>query len=191
MHKILISFLVTIYIFICNDIVYRISYIVYRIHIMMDDDIKISETRLTSISSFQMPSSSCFYSSFVFITNTLICYYFNYVLYSALFFTLFATSVIYHSNKSTTVFWIDRVAVISVIVYGAYIFFGKYVNIDTFIKCCIAICIVLTFLITIFIYYYGYKSQKFCFYENREIGDLWHSLIHFISCIGHILIVLL
>ena len=39
-------------------------------------------------------------SSFVFLTNALVAYLFDYKLYSFLFFMLWITSIIYHTNKN-------------------------------------------------------------------------------------------
>lgn len=70
--------------------------------------------------------SSCFYSSFIFLVNTIICYYYEYAIYAGLFFVLFCTSIVFHSKKTNVTFWIDRIAVISVILYGGYIFLENY-----------------------------------------------------------------
>lgn len=44
---------------------------------------------------------------------------------------------------------------------------------------------------TIFLYLYGDITNSFCFDKNTEIGNKWHSVLHFISSIGHHAIVLI
>ena len=50
---------------------------------------------------------------------------------------------------------------------------------------------VITLLGTIVLYYLGYIQNRFCFDCDQTTADFYHGFMHFISCIGHICIVLI
>jgi hypothetical protein len=125
-------------------------------------------------------------SSFIFLTNSLIGFHLNYMIYSALFFILFLTSIAFHSNKNDLTFWVDRVVVITIILYGGYMFYMKYPSIHTLIS----LLIISTFLTTLFLYHYGQRAKKYCFDNDSALADTYHSLLHVVSSIGHSLIMI-
>ena len=143
------------------------------------------------IDTEQLPINYCFYSSFIFIANVVVFYCKSYYLYSILFLLLFATSVCFHSNKNIATFIIDKISIICVVLYGGYVFFEKYCKIETVEQSIYASLIISSFIITLYLYYYGYNTDTYCFSKNKINACLWHSLIHVISCIGHIFIVLM
>lgn len=138
---------------------------------------------------------ACFYSSFVFLVNVFIAIYYKYYLYATLFFALFITSIIYHSDyNNMTIKFIDRIAIALVVLYGGYLFCQKLSRKDETImlkKIFIPTIVICTFLMTIFLYCYGYFAKQFCFCDDFDVACLWHSLLHCCGSFGHICIVLL
>ena len=133
----------------------------------------------------------CFYSSIIFITNSFIALYYNYLVYSLLFFILVITSLIVHSNVNIYALVIDKIIIFAIAFYGGYLFFEKCKHITNTKQIFLAIITVYTFLATIYLYYYGYLHNTYCYHEDRCIGNLYHSLLHVISSIGHNIIVIL
>jgi len=135
--------------------------------------------------------NSCFYSSIVFITNSILALYYNYLVYSLLFFILVITSLIVHSNNNIYALVIDKIAIFAIAFYGGYLFFEKCKHITTTSQIILAIITVYTFLATIYLYYYGYMNNTYCYHEDKCIGNLYHSLLHVIASVGHNIIVIL
>ena len=133
-----------------------------------------------------MARKSTVYSSFVFLTNVIVAYMYQYYLYSALFGALFVTSIVVHVNEPNIYTnMLDKLVVSAVVLYGGYVFFGEYVDL-----CWMAVIVIATFLATIFLYVYGFCHNKYCFAEDVDIGNAYHSLLHFIASFGHHLVVL-
>ena len=128
-----------------------------------------------------------FYSSMFFITNSLAAFYKGYYVYSFLFIILTITSLIVHSNNTIYTNIIDKFAVASIVLYGGYMLFTK-INIEKFLEISL---IVSAFLICIFLYMYGYFTESFCYHPEKEIGDIYHSFLHFIASLGHHFIIFL
>ena len=149
----------------------------------------------------------CQISPIVFLINIILGFYCNYILYSILFICLFITSIFYHTYNTDFTYIIDKVSILYVILYGTMLFFQKIndtnTNIHTitntnnvtfisrFIYILMSIMIVLTFISVIYLYYYGYCYNIYCFNQNIDIAYWYQSLIHFISCFSHILIMIL
>jgi hypothetical protein len=127
------------------------------------------------------------FSSLIFITNIITTYYKEYNLYSFLFLILTITSVVVHSNDNIYTNLIDKFAVSCVVVYGAYILLNK-ANLERFANVFI---IVALFLITIFLYVYGYFTKKYCFCNEISSAEKYHCALHIISSIGHHFIIFL
>jgi len=125
-----------------------------------------------------------FFSSFLFLTNILIAYKYNYYIYSTLFFILFITSVIVHSHDIIITNFIDKVSVVYVTLYGGYMFISKK---PSLIK---SMFIISTFITVLYIYIYGYYRNKYCFHEDKNTRKLFHPFMHLISSLGHHLIML-
>jgi hypothetical protein len=139
----------------------------------------------------QSTCNICFYSSFIFITNILVSYFYKYYLYSFFFFLLFITSIIVHSYNTLQTNIIDKVSISLIFLWGGYIYFQKCSNPLSTKQYIMAIIIFLTFFITIYLYIYGWFTDQYCFFKENEIANLYHSLMHFISSFGHNMIVLL
>ena len=135
--------------------------------------------------------SICFYSSIIFITNTVIALYYNYLVYSLLFFILVITSLIVHSNMNIYALVIDKIAIFAIAFYGGYLFFEKCKYITNTKQIFLAIVTVYTFLATIYLYYYGYVNNTYCYHEDICIANWYHSLLHLIASVGHNIIVIL
>jgi hypothetical protein len=122
-----------------------------------------------------------FFTSFFFITNSITAFYKGYYFYSFLFFLLTITSVIFHTNYNIYTNILDKFSILFIVLYGGYLLYNK-ISIDKYILVLISI---LSFLLTIFLYSYGYISKQYCFDQEKCIGDRYHGLLHLISCIGH------
>jgi len=125
-----------------------------------------------------------FYSSFLFLTNVLIAYKCSYYTYLKIFMGLFITSIIVHSHHTLLTNLIDKLSIFAVVSYGGYMFISKK---PSLIK---SLLIVSTFLTVIYLYTYGYFTNSLCFYEDELTGRLYHSFMHFVSSLGHHLIML-
>ena len=136
-----------------------------------------------------------YFSSFLFFTNSLLALYYNYYIYSILFLCLTSSSLYFHSNKKT--FWsyyIDQICIFSIFLYGGYVLSQKifYNPIPlTNIQKILSVCIIITFLATIVLYYYGIHCKCLCWNSNEQVANKWHSLVHFIGSLGHNMIIIL
>jgi cation transport ATPase len=134
-------------------------------------------------------------SSFLFLTNVLVAFYFNHYIYAFLFLMLTLSSIIHHSSRTKLTNIIDKIALYSIIFYGGYIFFSNLkgnfksnieINIKTIIK---YILIVATFLSVGYLYTYGYLIDDYVFNPECKISQQYHCLMHLISSIGHHIII--
>jgi hypothetical protein len=136
--------------------------------------------------------SCCVYSSFIFFINAGLAYLYELYLYSFLFFSLAITSIIVHATNDTIIKVIDKIFVYSIVFYGGYLFFNKLQTFTGDMKQIIfSFFIITTFLSTIYLYYYGYCYNQYCYCDDITVANLYHSLLHVISSIGHILITIL
>ena len=126
-------------------------------------------------------------SSLVFTTNVATAYYTNNYLYGCLFFCLTLTSVMFHTTNDITVMWLDQYVIYSIFLYGAYQLYVK-MNPDNRINTSI---VVIIFLTSVFLYYYGYETNQYCFSPDKCQSDIYHSMVHMIGSIGHILIMVM
>lgn len=127
------------------------------------------------------------FSSLIFITNILTTFYHNYYIYSFFFICLTISSILYHydNNIYTSIF--DKLSISAVILYGAYLLYNKFNTV-----CLVYISIImLTFVLCIIIFIYGYYVNDYCYHPDKYIGDNYHFLLHCISSLGHHLITFL
>jgi len=145
----------------------------------------------TDVETNQPNYNCCFYSSLIFLVNSAAAFSFGYMFYSIIFFILVITSLIVHSTCNIYTNIIDKIAIFMVVFYGGYLFYTKCLRpIDTK-QVVYIISIISTFLITIYLYYFGYLNTKYCFCEDKQISNKYHSFIHFVSSFGHILVILM
>jgi len=135
--------------------------------------------------------SICFYSSFIFIANILVSYFYKYYLYSFFFLLLFITSITVHSYNTIETNIVDKISISLIFFWGGYIYFQKCCFTLNFKQYIMAVIIFFTFFTTIYLYIYGWFTDQYCFNKEKEIANSYHSLMHFISSFGHIMIVLL
>jgi len=131
-------------------------------------------------------TSMCFFSSFVFLTNCVTAIWYNNSTYLLLFFCLFITSIIVHTENNIYTNILDKIPITAVILYGAYLFWKKIAT-----KSILKFFIPITFLIVTFLYGYGYLVQSYSFSNDTEIAELYHTLLHLVSSLGHHLILIL
>lgn len=142
----------------------------------------------------------CHLSSLAFITNAYHAGVCHYYLYSALFCALTITSVIYHSHllECNAVYIIDKIAVYCVVSCGGYIFYNTLMELYeqdklSLLTCdaYLCICVASTFGAVLYLYYYGFKNNDYCFHQNIRVSSYYHSILHVISSIGHHFILML
>ena len=110
-------------------------------------------------------NNCCFYTSFLFLINVVICLLYQEEtpeIYAFLFFALFTTSIIFHGSQSGDIhiLWrsslmvLDKISIIGVVLYGGYVFFRKSLcgcgRIDE-VKILHISCIIYTFVLTIYL----------------------------------------
>jgi hypothetical protein len=127
------------------------------------------------------------YSSLFFITNVITAFLNKYYLYSLLFCILTITSLIVHCNDNSFTNFIDKIAVSTIVLYGAYMLYNK-INSNNYYSCLV---IIVTFLYCIYFYIYGFLTKKFCFCEQISISQKYHFIMHIVASIGHHFIIFL
>lgn len=143
----------------------------------------------TNVEPVEPSYNSCFYSSLIFLVNSIIAFSFGYMFYSIIFFVLVTTSLIVHSTGNIYAMIIDKIAILLIVLYGGHLFYTKCLRPIDIKQMVYIISIVSTFLITIYLYYFGYLKTQYCFCEDKQIANLYHSFLHFVSSMGHVLIV--
>ena len=126
-------------------------------------------------------------SSLFFLTNALVAFLNKYYLYALFFLVLTITSLIVHNNDTIHTNLIDKIAILLVVIYGAYLLFQK-MSVKYAFTCFL---IILTFLLTIYLYIYGFMNKTYCFSEDNGIAQTYHFILHLISSLGHHLIIIL
>jgi hypothetical protein len=128
------------------------------------------------------------FSSLLFIANAVTAFIRGYYSYSFLFIILTITSVLVHSDKNNIIIrYLDKVAIYSIVIYGAYVLYNK-INTKNLFKCFVAF---ITFVFCIYLYFYGFFSKTMCFSEDKFIGNIYHCVMHIIGSLGHQFIIFL
>jgi len=129
-----------------------------------------------------------FFSSFIFITNIFITFYKKYYMYSFYFLCLLFSSLIFHYNSDSDNIYtnlLDKIFIFAVVLCGLKYFIIKIkYNL-------LSLLIILSFIITIYLFSYGYYTNQYCYNKDICIGNNYHCLLHLISSIGHHLIAFL
>ena len=120
-------------------------------------------------------------SSLFFITNVVTAYCNQQYVYSFLFCILTITSLIVHYNDNFYTNIIDKIAVLSIVLYGGYMLYNK-INTNEWCKCFV---IIVAFLLCIYLYIYDFIIKEYCFCDEKCISQKYHSTMHIISSIGH------
>ena len=132
------------------------------------------------------PLDPTVYTSFAFLTNALVAFVSGYPMYALLFATLFKTSILFRLYPSTVTFLFDKVAVNAVVGYGGYLLYQRLSELNLVW----IVTIVSTFAVTVYLFYYGYMTNTYCYDKKKTTQLHYHSLLHLISSFGHHLIVL-
>ena len=139
--------------------------------------------------------NSCFYSSFFFIFNAITMIFLKYYVYASLFIYLSLTSSYIHYYSiydcNSIIYQFEKVLILFIILHGAYLFFSKYKYLKSYRDYFIAIVIVMTFLLCIFLYEIGYFTNQYCFNSDKNIRQYYYSILHIVGGIGHSLIAIL
>jgi hypothetical protein len=135
----------------------------------------------------------CIYSSFVFLTNVIAGLYFKQYLYAFLFLFLTYTSIAHHSSKTQLTNILDKIALYSIIFYGGYKFYKSIIstNINSLKIIIKYLFIIITFLLVVYLYLYGYLTTNYVFHPEYTMSQLYHVLMHLISSLGHHIIIAL
>ena len=126
-------------------------------------------------------------SSLFFTTNVLSAFYKEYYLYSFLFFILTITSLTVHHTNNIYTNIIDKIAVLSIILYGGCLLCSK-LNTSNWINLFV---IILTFLLCLHLYVYGFIVKQYCFCNEKDVAQRYHFSMHIISSVGHHFIIYL
>ena len=151
-------------------------------------DKPLDNTSLT-LPNTSVPLPNTFYSGLVLLTNVAHNLFYENYFYAAAFMFLTITTLFYHSHMtSKLIYVIDKIAIIIVVLHGSYFFYIKCLDIENPIDYFYATIIVITFLSTLFLYYYGFQCKQYCFSLDNDVAQFYHVLIHIISSVGHHLI---
>jgi hypothetical protein len=129
-----------------------------------------------------------FWSSFLFLTNVIHFLIVGYYQYAELFMILFITSLVCRLYDNIYTLALDKLAIIAVVSYGGTLFWKKVFSTE---KVYALPFIFITFIGTIYLYYYGYLHNTFCFDKDPDVNESSRTFLHFISSMGHHLIGLL
>jgi hypothetical protein len=127
------------------------------------------------------------FSSLFFITNAITALLHEYYLYSFLFFNLTATSLVVHYNNNFYTNIFDKISVLSIVLYGGYTLYNK-INTYKWLK---LFSFIVTFLLCIYLYIYGFIVKEYCFCQEKSVSQKYHVIMHAIGSIGHHFIIYL
>jgi predicted membrane protein len=127
-------------------------------------------------------------SSLIFLTNVVTAYLNEYYFYSFLFVLLTVTSFIVHYRSNFYTNILDKITILLIFFYGSFVL---AVNLTSTKKWLSVFIIVLTFLTCVYLYIYGYFTEKLCFSQDRDIAERYHVFMHTIGSLGHHLLVYL
>ena len=132
-----------------------------------------------------MKNTECFFSSLFFLSNAIIAYKNKYYKYSIAFIFLVITSLFHHYLSTELTRNVDRIAILVVSYYTILIYSKKKINVKQHI------CFALSLFIVLYLFVYGYFTNKYSFDLNYRNSCLWHSLLHLIVCITLIYLIII
>ena len=151
---------------------------------------KPKETLFSRIND-QSLYNSCFYSSFLFLSNIASGWYFGEVIYTSIFSFLSMASLLYHSTYIRLTYLADQVACASSIAYTFYLWTLCLPLVKDINDTSMAFGYIFSLSYVIFSYYYGSKVRMFSHHPDKTIGNYCHSVLHFFACLGCHLVLLL
>jgi hypothetical protein len=120
-------------------------------------------------------------SSFVFLSNVATGIYTEQYWYACLFFWLTLTSMIFHSTNDPYAKCVDQGVIFLIFLYGSYRLSRKSTPENRVQRS----VIVGTFLVTVFLYYYGYTTNQYCYSPDKYVSDVYHSALQCVASMGH------
>ena len=120
-------------------------------------------------------------SSLVFMTNVVSAFFRQMYTYSLLFLGLTMTSVAVHYHTTIYMSIIDKVFVYAIVFYGGYALYVKTTP-ENRPK---VLGIVITFLLCIVLYFYGYLANEYCYHPEKRVSDRYHGFLHVVASLGH------
>lgn len=138
----------------------------------------------------------CVYSSVLFLITATLALYKKYYIYGFLLVALVITSFSFHYYKTKYSFFADQIVIIIVIMYTFYLFCKKnyiYCKLKIFNskKALLTSLIFITVLLDIHLFIYGYYTNNYCYNKDKNIGEMYHTLLHFITSYGFNTIIIL
>ncbi len=133
-----------------------------------------------------MVVKSTLFSAVFLLTNSVTALYKDDWIYMVLFVLLFCTSISVRLVESDAIVAIDNICIFLIILYGGWLFLIKQPAMSWVLQ----VLIMATFLATIYLYIYGYYTSSYSYDSDEETSQLYHSLLHTISSVGHHIIVL-
>jgi hypothetical protein len=127
------------------------------------------------------------WTSLYLLTNSIVAYHRDYMLYAFLFLFLTITSVVNHATHHPLINSIDKMAVYAVAIYGAYHIYSR----SSWNQLLMLLVIISTFLVTLVLYEYGLRHSKYCFDPDPLLSQMYHGYMHIIGSIGHHLVMCL
>tara|TARA_Y100000816_G_scaffold28161_1_gene18033 strand:+ start:6273 stop:6695 length:423 start_codon:yes stop_codon:yes gene_type:complete len=123
-------------------------------------------------------------TSYLFLTNGIHLTIKRDFLYAMAFYGLFVSSVIFHSTGEGSDFKasigvFDKIMVYLVVFIGGHRLFSRWKNTP------LHWFVVFTFLLTIYLYWYGYATQTLTWDEDKPTAYLSHVFMHSAGCLGH------
>lgn len=121
-------------------------------------------------------------TSLVMGTNAIHALLKQYWIYGLAFTGITLSSVLYHTSakKDSTglsLFWFDQACIYTVFVVGFYYFLYVSRPLQT--------VAILSIILVMFYYFYGYYTTDFCWNPNPNFGQLYHGFMHVAGSLGH------
>lgn len=124
------------------------------------------------------PDKCLILSSCLFTVPTVIAYQYNNYITSYLALFIFLTSLNYHYSHTRIAYWIDQLAIYSVIGRSA---------VDGYNGGFPGTFITITINTYNYIVFFSPLADRCVFNKNTDIGSLWHASIHLFAVLGIIL----
>jgi hypothetical protein len=116
-------------------------------------------------------------TSFVFMTNCFFAYQKAYYIYSGAFLFLVITSLLLRFNPSKYTLVLDKTTILLILFYGLHMLYQK-INVISTIYFTHSI---LTIVVVVILYHYGYKNECLCFDKDECIAENYMAFVHIIS----------
>jgi hypothetical protein len=136
-----------------------------------------------------MKNKECFFSSLLFLINALVAYKYKNYNYSLAFLFLVITSLIHHYYFTDLTRNIDRLAILITFYYTVTLLYDK--NKNNKVNFMQNMILLIGFLLSFYLFVYGYFNDKYSFDPNHRKACMWHSLIHFICSTGLIYLIII